>query len=63
MISLERKGIEKCHCIEYFLRYAEEAKVDGVVVGATRPNIIREVASAKPAPIFSPGIGRQGGVA
>jgi orotidine-5'-phosphate decarboxylase len=43
------------------LKYAKEARVDGLVVGATKPNIIKEVASAKPAPIFSPGLGRQGG--
>lgn len=55
------EGYRKVPLYRILLRYAEEAKVDGVVVGATRPNIIREVASAKPAPIFSPGIGRQGG--
>lgn len=43
------------------LGYAKEAKADGLVVGATKPHIIREVAAVKPAPIFSPGLGLQGG--
>jgi orotidine-5'-phosphate decarboxylase len=43
------------------LKYAKEAKVDGLVVGATKPHIINEIASGKPAPIFSPGLGHQGG--
>ena len=43
------------------LKYAKDARADGLVVGATRPSIIREIASAKLAPIFSPGFGSQGG--
>jgi orotidine-5'-phosphate decarboxylase len=43
------------------LRYAKEAKVDGLIVGATKPDIIKEIAAEKPAPIFSPGFGLQGG--
>ncbi|MGH9979230.1 MAG: orotidine 5'-phosphate decarboxylase [Nitrososphaeraceae archaeon] len=57
----EENGNRKVPLYRILLRYAEEARVDGLVVGATRPDIIRDVASAKQAPIFSPGIGHQGG--
>lgn len=43
------------------LRNAQDARVDGLVVGATKPDILKDVASKKTAPIFSPGIGLQGG--
>jgi orotidine-5'-phosphate decarboxylase len=46
---------------EVLLRNAKEAHVDGIVVGATRPDIIKDISSRKPAPIFSPGVGLQGG--
>jgi orotidine-5'-phosphate decarboxylase len=57
----EENGNRKVPLYRLLLRYAKEARVDGLVVGATKPYIIKEVASAKPAPIFSPGLGRQGG--
>ncbi|HET6730726.1 MAG TPA: orotidine 5'-phosphate decarboxylase [Nitrososphaeraceae archaeon] len=46
---------------EVLLRNAKEAHVDGIVVGATRPDIIKDISSRKPAPIYSPGVGLQGG--
>ena len=45
---------------ELFLNMAIDARADGIVVGATHANILKEV-SAKTIPIFSPGIGTQGG--
>jgi orotidine-5'-phosphate decarboxylase len=57
----ERNGNRKVPLYRLLLRYAKEAKVDGLVIGATKLNIIKEVASGKPAPIFSPGLGHQGG--
>ena len=43
-----------------FLRRAVEAKADGVVVGATRLEIIKQVAKHG-IPVYSPGVGTQGG--
>jgi orotidine-5'-phosphate decarboxylase len=57
----EKNGVRKVPLYRLLLKYAKEAKVDGLVVGATKPNLIKEIASEKPAPIFSPGIGHQGG--
>lgn len=57
----EGVGKRKVPLYRILLRYAREASVDGIVIGATKPNIVKDVASAKPAPIFSPGIGLQGG--
>jgi orotidine-5'-phosphate decarboxylase len=57
----ERVGKRRVPLYRILLRYAREASVDGIVIGATKPNIVKDVASAKPAPIFSPGIGLQGG--
>lgn len=47
-----------------FARGARDAGVDGIVVGATFAGIISECARAVPgAPVYSPGIGVQGGSA
>jgi len=48
---------------EIFAEKAEEWKADGVVVGATRPEIVRKVrlALTNGVDIYSPGIGAQGG--
>lgn len=43
-----------------FLERAEEAGVDGIVVGATQPDILRQVAG-RSLPVYSPGVGTQGG--
>lgn len=58
------KRVNKPHRqYEAFARKAVQWWADGVVVGATRPNIIREVKSIvrKKVPIYSPGVGTQGG--
>jgi orotidine-5'-phosphate decarboxylase len=57
----EENGNRRVPLYRILLRYAKEAGVDGLVVGATKPNILKEIALGKPAPIFSPGLGRQGG--
>jgi orotidine-5'-phosphate decarboxylase len=44
-----------------FLNMAIDARADGIVVGATHANILKEVSHTKRIPIFSPGIGTQGG--
>jgi orotidine-5'-phosphate decarboxylase len=44
-----------------FLKNALEAKVDGIVVGATYTDILKEVSRDKKVPIYSPGLGKQGG--
>src|SRR5690606_25250957 len=46
---------------ETFLERAKEAGADGIVVGATQTDILRRVASNKPLPVYSPGVGAQGG--
>jgi orotidine-5'-phosphate decarboxylase len=35
--------------------------VDGIVVGATQIDILKEISSKKQIPIYSPGFGMQGG--
>ena len=51
------------HQFEIFAKKAVEWKADGAVVGATRPNIVRRVKEilGTSVPIFSPGVGTQGG--
>ncbi|HEX7032215.1 MAG TPA: orotidine-5'-phosphate decarboxylase [Nitrososphaera sp.] len=44
-----------------FLERAEEAGADGIVVGATQPDILRRVAGSRLLPVYSPGVGAQGG--
>jgi orotidine-5'-phosphate decarboxylase len=44
-----------------FLEYAYECQVDGIVVGATQINVLKEISSQKQVPIYSPGFGLQGG--
>ena len=48
---------------EIFAEKAVEWKADGAVVGATRPNIVRRAKEilGTSVPIFSPGVGTQGG--
>jgi orotidine-5'-phosphate decarboxylase len=44
-----------------FLTMAVDARADGIIVGATHANILKEVPHTERIPIFSPGIGTQGG--
>jgi orotidine-5'-phosphate decarboxylase len=44
-----------------FLEYAYACHVDGMIVGATKVDILKEISSEKQIPIYSPGFGTQGG--
>jgi orotidine-5'-phosphate decarboxylase len=44
-----------------FLSMAIDVKADGIVVGANQPDILKEISLVRKIPIFSPGIGMQGG--
>jgi orotidine-5'-phosphate decarboxylase len=46
---------------ELFLKYAKTTKVDGIVVGATHLKTLKHISSISSIPIYSPGIGTQGG--
>jgi orotidine-5'-phosphate decarboxylase len=59
IVSKKTKRITKMY--EYFHNMAIEEGVDGIVVGATDIPILKEISDNKGAPIYSPGIGAQGG--
>ena len=44
-----------------FIEYAHACNVDGIVVGATQVDILKEISSKKQTSIYSPGFGTQGG--
>jgi orotidine-5'-phosphate decarboxylase len=44
-----------------FLSMAVDVKADGIVVGANQSDILKEISHIRRIPIFSPGIGIQGG--
>lgn len=46
---------------EIFLKYASKSNVDGIVVGATHLKTLKHIASVSRIPIYSPGVGTQGG--
>ena len=55
-------GRKRRRLYEIFLERASRADADGIVIGATRPNIVKQAVKEKPAmPVYSPGIGAQGG--
>lgn len=43
------------------LEYAEVCDTDGIIVGGTKPDIINSISREKKLPIYSPGLGIQGG--
>lgn len=51
--------IQGCRLYKMFFERAETAGVDGIVVGATQDEILKEVAGRLP--VYSPGVGVQGG--
>ena len=63
--DMEVKMKKKQQLYQLFLNWALEAKVDGIVVGATFPKIIQYCSkkAGKKLGIFSPGVGTQGGKA
>lgn len=55
-----RAGRRRMH--EVFLGWAAQARADGVVAGATFPDVIRRCKKEAPRmPVYSPGVGAQGG--
>ncbi len=46
---------------EIFLQYAKKSNVDGIVVGATHLRILKHISTLSNIPIYSPGVGTQGG--
>ncbi len=63
--DMEVKMRKKQQLYQLFLDWALTSKVDGIVVGATFPNIIQYCSkkAGKKLSIFSPGVGTQGGSA
>ena len=61
--DMEIKMDKKQQLYQLFLNWALTAKVDGIVVGATFPKIIKYCSkqAGKNLSIFSPGVGTQGG--
>lgn len=61
--DMEVKMRKKQQLYQLFLDWALEAKVDGIVVGATFPKIIQYCSkkAGRKLNIFSPGVGTQGG--
>ena len=46
---------------EIFLQYARKSRVDGIIVGATDVKTLKYITSVTRIPIYSPGVGTQGG--
>lgn len=44
-----------------FFDYACKSHVDGIIIGATQDKILNELSGHKELPIYSPGLGKQGG--
>jgi orotidine-5'-phosphate decarboxylase len=44
-----------------FFNYASKSHVDGIIIGASQDKILKELSSQKKLPIYSPGLGKQGG--
>jgi orotidine-5'-phosphate decarboxylase len=44
-----------------FFNYASKSHVDGIIIGASQDKILKELSSQKRLPIYSPGLGKQGG--
>ena len=61
--DMEIKMRKKQQLYQLFLEWALDAKVDGIIVGATFPKIIQYCSKKvdKKLNIFSPGVGTQGG--
>ncbi len=46
---------------ELFLQYSIKCKADGIIVGGTHKKVLKHVSSISKIPVYSPGIGIQGG--
>jgi len=47
---------------EIFLKYSSDVNVDGIIVGANRLPLIKSISARSSLPIYSPGVGVQGGL-
>ena len=69
LVFMSHKGVEQTYGLrvddqmlyDIFLQWSNELKVDGIVVGATYPEIIRHCYARSTIDIYSPGIATQGG--
>jgi orotidine-5'-phosphate decarboxylase len=59
-LAIEENSHHRRPLYKIFLERASEAGADGIVVGATQLDILRQVAG-QDLPVYSPGIGAQGG--
>ena len=61
-IISERKKKEKTLPLyELFLQYSIECGADGIIVGGTHKEVLKHVSTISKIPVYSPGIGVQGG--
>jgi orotidine-5'-phosphate decarboxylase len=44
-----------------FFDYASKSHVDGIIIGATQDKILKELSGHRRLPVYSPGLGKQGG--
>jgi orotidine-5'-phosphate decarboxylase len=62
---IAKKHISSSHKVtqmyKIFFDYASKSHVDGIIIGATQDKILKELSSHKRLPIYSPGLGKQGG--
>src|SRR5215210_6939821 len=74
LVYMSHRGAKDCYGVDvisqktkrkrmykHFLNMTNDAGVDGIVVGATHIDVLKEISYNKSAPIYSPGIGTQGG--
>jgi len=63
-LNIMQKGSKESKLLpmfEIFLQYAKKSRVDGIIVGATHLKTLKHITSITKIPIYSPGIGTQGG--
>ncbi len=61
MVNVKKNQGHTTPLYKIFLNYSSLSKVDGLVVGANQVQILRTISKISPIPIYSPGIGIQGG--
>ena len=57
-VSASDKGTKM---YKIFFDYSFKSHVDGIIIGASQDKILKELSSQKRLPIYSPGLGKQGG--
>lgn len=61
MVNGEKNQGQTVPLYKIFLNYSHVSKVDGLVVGANQARILRSISTISLIPIYSPGVGIQGG--